>query len=271
MSTDPIEVFLARTALEAGHAIMEIYRTGFSSSQKPDLSPVTEADLAAERLILERLSAVLPGIPVVAEELEAAGKAPPVGRRFLLVDPLDGTREFIAQRNEFTTNIALIVDGRPVAGAIYAPAIERLWYAGKESYALDVVPGAPLQTSKARRIRVRSPPPSGLVVLVSRSHPDPHTESYLGRLQLTERRAVGSSLKFCLIAQGAADIYPRFGQTSEWDTAAGHAILLAAGGDVTDAGGQPLRYGNRAGGFRHHGFVARGGLRLDQAGLPLRT
>jgi 3'(2'),5'-bisphosphate nucleotidase len=271
MSAEPVELLLARTALEAGQLIMQIYRGGFSSAEKPDTSPVTEADLAAERLVIERLAAALPGIPVVAEEREAAGGGPPIGRQFVLVDPLDGTREFVAGRKEFTTNIALIVDGRPVAGVIYAPAVERLWFAARESYALDIGPGASLEPDRARPIRVRMPPSSGLVTLVSRSHPDPETESYLGRLTPAERHPMGSSLKFCTIAQGDADLYPRFGRTSEWDTAAGDAILRAAGGEVTDPQGEPLRYGNRAAGFRHCGFIARGGLRLDGAGIPFKS
>jgi 3'(2'), 5'-bisphosphate nucleotidase len=253
-----IAVALGQIAVDAGLAVMDIARQGFSASLKPDASPVTEADVAAERLIVKRLASLLPGVPIVAEECTAAGARPEVDGCFLLVDPLDGTREFIAGRSEFTVNLALIENQRPVAGAIYAPALQTLWYAGKECFSLGIGPGASLDALRARPVAVRQAPEAGLVALVSRSHYDPQTENYLKQLPTGEIRKVGSSLKFCLIAQGDADLYPRFGQTCEWDTAAGHAILAAAGGDVTAPDGLPLRYGNRAGGFRQTGFVAWG-------------
>ena len=207
-------------------------------------------------------------LAIVAEELVAAGRVPNIGNAFILADPLDGTREFVVGRKECAINLALVEDGRPVAGAIYAPLTGQLWLSGRESLALAIAPEISLAKAMAgaRRITVRSPPPSGLVALVSRSHLDPATQNYLGRLPIVERRALGSSLKFCLIAQGEADIYPRLGETCEWDTAAGHAILAAAGGVVSAPDGRPLRYGNRAGGFRHHGFVACGGFRITADG-----
>ena len=225
------------------------------------ISPVTEEDLAAEKLIVELLDTQLPGIPVVAEELVAAARAPAIGDRFILVDPLDGTREFMAHRSEFTVNLALIENSRPVAGAIYAPLLEQLWFADTESHTARIAPASPLTTAaETRRITVRPPPSAGLVALVSRSHPDPATKTYLNALPVVERRPLGSSLKFCLIAQGDADLYPRPGQTCEWDTAAGHAILAAAGGSVVAPDGRPLRYGNSAASFRQQGFVACGGF-----------
>ncbi|MGO4570831.1 3'(2'),5'-bisphosphate nucleotidase CysQ [Microvirga sp. 2TAF3] len=272
MSFDVTALLLAQIAVAAGEPIMEIYRRGFSTAWKADASPVTEADLASERLIMQRLAALFPGIPVIAEECMATGPAPVIGPQFILVDPLDGTLEFMTHGSEFTVNLALVLNGRTVAGAIYAPLQERLWFSDKESHTVKVAPGASLAAiAKARRITARIPPPSGLVALISRSHLDPATENYLSRLPITECRAMGSSLKFCLIAQGEADIYPRLNPTCEWDTAAGHAILAAAGGHVIAPDGQPLRYGNRAGGFRQQGFIACGRIRIESLGLHVRT
>ena len=267
-----IAFLLAQISVMAGGPILEILRRGFSAGRKADASPVTEADLAAEKLIVELLGTQLPGIPVVAEELVAAARAPAIGDRFILVDPLDGTREFMAHRSEFTVNLALIENGRPVAGAIYAPLLEQLWFADTESHTARIVPASPLTTAaESRRITVRPPPSAGLVALVSRSHPDPATETYLNALPVVERRPLGSSLKFCLIAQGDADLYPRPGQTCEWDTAAGHAILAAAGGSVAATDGRPLRYGNSAANFRQQGFVACGGFWVEGDRIRIRS
>jgi 3'(2'),5'-bisphosphate nucleotidase len=270
MSDEALCLCLARIAVAAGEPVAEIYASGCIARYKGDASPVTDADLAAERVILDRLAAAFPGIPVIAEECVGMGRVPPIGRCFFLVDPLDGTREFIAARTEFTVNIALIEDGRPVAGAIYAPLQRRLWFADDCAFTLPVAPGADIADVSARqRIRVRSPPPTGLVALVSRSHDDRETETWLERWPVTERRPMGSSLKFCHIAEGLADVYPRLGQTREWDTAAGHAILSAAGGDVTAPDGRSLHYGDAKSGFRRFGFVALGGLRLGAELAPL--
>ena len=177
---------------------------------------------------------------------------------FVLVDPLDGTREFIAKRDEFTINIAVIAKGRPIAGAVYAPALGQLWYSGAESFRLDVAPGSDIgQEDQAHPIKVRSPPSGGYFAVVSRSHSDPATEAFLARLSLLDRRPMGSSLKFCRIAEGSADLYVRLGPTHEWDTAAGDAILSAAGGQVVDRSGTRLRYGKtevRLPSRRLHGF-----------------
>lgn len=260
---DLVALSLGCIAVAAGAVIAEIYARGPSTAQKPDASPVTDADLAAERLIVDQLASAFPGVSVVAEELAATGRAPVIADRFILVDPLDGTREFIAGRNEFTVNLALVDGGRPVAGAIYAPPLRRLWFAGCASFTMRVAPGAQLlRIVDAERIGVRTPPVSGLVALVSRSHCDLETDAYLATLPIAERRPVGSSLKFCLIAEGAADLYPRTGPTREWDTAAGQAILMAAGGDVTALDGKPLRYGKAIEGFGQPGFVAVGGFRV---------
>jgi 3'(2'),5'-bisphosphate nucleotidase len=264
-------VRFAEIAIAAGRVIIDVRREGFATCWKADASPVTRADQAAEALILEHLEGACPDIPVVAEELVASGRVPQTGRRFILVDPLDGTREFIAGRDEFTVNLALIEDEAPVCGAVYAPALGRLWFAGREAFAMDAGSDTHVDVAAARRIQVRAAPRSGCEALVSRSHLDPQTEAYLDRLHVAARRPLGSSLKFCLIAEGEADLYPRCGPTSEWDIAAGHAILAAAGGAVVLPEGRPLRYGNRKGGFRLHGFVACGGIRLDDVDTRLVT
>jgi 3'(2'),5'-bisphosphate nucleotidase len=255
-------VEMATIAVAAGRLIMEVRREGFATCWKADASPVTKADQAAEALILERLAAACPGIPVVAEECVASGQVPLTGRRFILVDPLDGTREFIAGRDEFTVNLALIEDEKPVCGAVYAPALRRLWFAGREAFSLGQSPDEPVEFAAAGRVQVRAVLPSGPEALISRSHLDPATIGYLDRLHVAARRQIGSSVKFCLIAQGEADLYPRFGPASEWDIAAGHAILAAAGGAVILPDGAAQRYGNRDGGFRLNGFVACGDTRL---------
>ncbi len=247
-------------AEEAGRAIYGIYQTGFDVTHKSDQSPVTNADHAAEAIILRGLARHAPGIPVVAEEEVAAGRIPTVGQEFFLVDPLDGTKEFIQRRGDFTVNIALVRDATPILGVVYAPAKSQL-------FAGNVVEGAafrsavdPVSAEPALRqpIRVRQPPVEGLIVVASRSHSTPETDAYLQRYTVTDRVPIGSSLKFCLIASGEADLYPRLGPTMEWDTAAGHAVLLAAGGSVFAPGGVPLKYGKP--GFRNSNFIASGAL-----------
>lgn len=267
MSPDTLALLLAQIAIAAGGPVASAYASGCSTRWKADGSPVTEADLAAERLILKRLAAAFPEVPVAAEESVADGHRPELGPRFLLVDPLDGTREFIAGRREFTVNVAMVEDGKPTAGAIYAPLLDQVWFGGTSSYTASAAPGRDATNlTDARRIGVRVPPDTGLVALVSRSHPDPATEAYLSRMPLADCRPMGSSLKFCRIAEGLADIYPRLGGIREWDIAAGHAILQAAGGIMTAPNGTPLCYGDPAGDFRLPGFVASGGFSLADRG-----
>jgi 3'(2'), 5'-bisphosphate nucleotidase len=255
---DEIALFLARAALAAGPAVMEEYERGCEVVSKKDGSPVTAADRRAEAIICECLASLRPSPPVCAEEAMAAGAPPPVGERFLLVDPLDGTREFLAYNGEFTINVALIESGAPTAGAVYAPAIGRLWVGGDSAFACEARPGAELPGEGARRpIRTRRAPES-LVAFASRSHLDAQSDSFLKRLPIGETRFVGSSLKFCLIAEGEGDVYPRFAPTMEWDTAAGDAVLRAAGGAVLDPSGQPLRYGKVESGLRNGAFIAWG-------------
>ena len=237
---DEIALFLAEAALAAGPAVMEVYAQDCGVRAKDDGSPVTLADQRSEAIVCENLARAVPQLPVVAEESTAEGKPVACGERFLLVDPLDGTKEFIARNGEFTINVALIEKGRPIAGAVYAPALARLWFGGEAAFVCEAAVGAGLPERRAwRPIRAR-PAPAALVCLASRSHADAATEAFLGRLPVADRLSRGSSLKFCVIAEGAADVYPRFGQTMEWDTAAGDAVLRAAGGVVLDSAGAPL-------------------------------
>jgi 3'(2'), 5'-bisphosphate nucleotidase len=246
------------TAQRAGGAIMAVYATDFSVRDKADASPVTVADEAAEKIILADLALIAPGVPVVAEEAVASGQIPVVAARFFLVDPLDGTREFVSHRDEFTVNIALIEDGKPVLGVVFAPARHELYWgdvaAGKAGH-IDADPDGTMP-SMGTAIHARTPPPGGMTAVASRSHRTPETDAYLANYQVAEFRSIGSSLKFCLVAAGQADIYPRVGTTMEWDTAAGHAVLSAAGGRVTGLSGEPFMYGKP--GFKNGDFVARG-------------
>ncbi|ACK50569.1 3'(2'),5'-bisphosphate nucleotidase [Methylocella silvestris BL2] len=252
------EIF-AEIAVEAAIAVMSVYTSDAHARHKPDKSPVCDADEYAEAIILERLAERLPAYPVLAEEASAHGKKTVEGASFILVDPVDGTREFLQHSGEFTINIALIVDGAPVAGVVYAPALGRIWIGGAVATSCLVEPGAPLPPPAERRaIHVRTAPSHGLTALASRSHLDAETEAFLASLPIHERRAAGSSLKFCTVAEGDADVYPRFGQTMEWDTAAGDAILRAAGGIVLDGERHPLQYGKAGRQFRNGPFIAWG-------------
>ncbi len=256
----PIEiaVFLADAAVAAGPAVMDVYEQGADVEVKDDGSPVTLADRRAEAIICDRLARAVPTMPVVAEESTAAGAPVATGGRFVLVDPLDGTKEFIARNGEFTINVALIENGRPIAGAVYAPALGRLWFGGDQAFVCQAAVGACLPDRQKWRLIHARRATGALVVMASRSHADSQTEAFLQRLPIAERRTRGSSLKFCVIAEGQADVYPRFGPTMEWDTAAGDAVLRAAGGVVLDPSGAPLAYGKTASGLRNGAFVAWG-------------
>ncbi|HZZ62402.1 MAG TPA: 3'(2'),5'-bisphosphate nucleotidase CysQ [Roseiarcus sp.] len=257
-SADEIAVFLADGAVAAGPAVMDVYEQGGDVWSKSDGSPVTVADQRAEAIVCEKLSQAFPPTPIIAEESMSLGKPAAVADRFLLVDPLDGTKEFLARNGEFTINIALIRKGLPVAGAVYAPALGRLWFGGEHAFVCEAPVGGGLPNRDAwRPITVRQAP-EALVVLASRSHGDSQTEAFLSRLPIAERRSRGSSLKFCVIAEGLADVYPRFGPTMEWDTAAGDAVLRAAGGVVLDPSDASLVYGKTADGLRNGPFVAWG-------------
>jgi 3'(2'), 5'-bisphosphate nucleotidase len=244
-------------AREAGKAILEVYASGFVVRAKGDASPVTDADVRAEDLILRRLRALEPRLPIVAEEQVAAGRNPEIGGRFWLVDPLDGTREFVSRNGEFTVNIALIDGGVPVLGVVLAPVLGRLFAGGEGLGAIEETDASPAHPDgrRRRRIACRPPPPEGLTVLASRSHGDVKAlQRFLAGYPVRAVVSAGSSLKLCLLAAGEADLYPRLGRTMEWDIAAGHAVLRAAGGEVRQLDGLPLRYGKL--GFENPHFVA---------------
>lgn len=244
---------VSTVAIDAGRLVMEVYNSDFAVTAKDDKSPVTEADVRAERYILEQLHRLTPDIPVISEEASAAGHQPEVGELFWLVDPLDGTKEFIRRNGEFTVNLGLIHDGMPILGVVHAPAIG-------QSYR-----GAGAATAQRRlgdgewqRIRCRRAPDDGLTVLSSRSHgTGAQLDAWLAAHHIAGQVTAGSSLKFCVLAAGEADAYPRFGPTCEWDTAAAHAVLLAAGGSVVEAeDGLPLSYGKA--GYLNPFFIAWG-------------
>ncbi len=237
-----IRALFEALALPAGRRILEVRAGGFATELKQDESPVTAADREAEQIILEGLRRELPDIPVVAEE-EAAGGAEygPTPREFILVDPLDGTREFVNGNGDFTVNIALIRDGAPVVGVVYAPVSRKL-YAGAQGRAELVVSSEDHHALGRQPIRTRAVPQNPVIV-ASRSHRTPETDAFIARYPGADLVSVGSSLKFCLLAAGEADIYPRCGPTMQWDTAAGDAVLRAAGGMTTTFEGAPLVYG----------------------------
>ena len=240
--SDPALAALIQASLAGARAVMEVYATDFSVERKADDSPVSEADRLAEMAILERLAVDFPDIPVVAEEAVSAGQLPDIGSRFFLVDPLDGTKEFISRNGEFTVNIGLIEDGVPVMGIVLAPALG-LAYCGKGSGAWRGGLGGDFQEIRDwRDMRARASAPQPVAV-ASRSHSNPATEDALAKAHAGDRRSIGSSLKFCLVAEGEADFYPRMGPTMEWDTAAGDAVLRSAGGRVVTLDGEALCYG----------------------------
>ena len=259
-SMSPFAAELGRIAHEAGRLILKHYAHASEVRTKADSSPVTKADEEAEALILARLAKLEPRIPVIAEESVAKGHVPTFGSRFFLVDPLDGTKEFLQRNGEFTVNIALIENGRPMAGVVIAPAKARAFIGDGEHGAFELAApeDLPLETDAAQSISARKAPSDGLVAVVSRTHRDTKTDQYLSSYHITNLVAAGSSLKFCLVATGEADIYPRHGTTMEWDTAAGQAVLEAAGGSVTTLEGDALTYGKVDRGFVNPHFVARG-------------
>ena len=242
---------LADAAREAGEAILEVVRRGFDVEAKRDASPVTEADRAAELIILAALARAAPGLPVIAEEEVAAGRIPAHGDTFFLVDPLDGTKEFVRGGDDYTVNIGLIEAGQPAVGVVFAPATGHL-YGGRVGEGAWLIEGS---SRSAIQTRERG---AEIAAVASKSHLNQATVDYLeSAVGACDRVSVGSSLKFCIVAEGKADIYPRLSPTSEWDTAAGHAVLLAAGGRVDGPDGGPLRYGKPA--FLNRAFVATSG------------
>lgn len=238
------------TARRAGAIVMRHYNEGVAVEHKADASPVTAADREAESLILDELASIAPDIPVISEEAAADGKLPPPSTRFFLVDALDGTKEFIRRGSDFTVNIALIDDTVPLMGVIYAPVPDRLFYSWGPGEAHEV------RKSGAPRPLIARERPQNPIIVASRSHRDPKTQTYIESYDAPELISAGSSLKFCLVAAGEADIYPRFAPTMEWDTGAGHAILLHAGGQMKRLDGSDFLYGKSEADYLNPGFLA---------------
>ena len=257
---------LTKIISHAAAAVVAIDQSKAEWRAKSDLSPVSAADEAANRVIIEGLSRLLPGVPIVSEEdTEREGPSTP-SACFALVDPLDGTREFLAGRDEFTVNIAIVIDARSVVGLIAAPALGLVWrgIVGRGTERLHLPAGAePHQASKICPVRTRQARPEGFVAAISRTHFDAQTDVFLQQLPIAARVSCGSSLKFCRIAEGSVDLYARLAQTCEWDVAAGHAIVAAAGGVVAAPDGADLLYG-RTDDFHIPAFIAWGDLEAAQ-------
>lgn len=247
MNHEALAEHLLPVAREAGAVILDIRKKGARAESKADGSPVTDADRMAEQIILPALAHVAPGVAVVSEE-NVQSHTIEAPERFFLVDPLDGTKEFLKEdgKGAFTVNIALVEQGVPVFGIVYAPALGRLFHGSIRLGAFE----------NGRPVRVRAVPSTGPVAVASASHRDEATNNWLAENGIDQTVSIGSSLKFCLLAAGEADVYPRFGPTMEWDTAAGDAVLRAAGGAVTMPDGRPFPYGKP--GYRNGAFVARG-------------
>jgi 3'(2'), 5'-bisphosphate nucleotidase len=242
----------------AAEAIVKARAGALATRHKADRSPVTAADEASEAVILEGLARLLPGIPVVSEEAGATAEL--AGDAYFLVDPLDGTRELVAGRDEFCVNIALVLAGRARLGLIGSPALGLIWRTGAQgAERLTLAAGAePKSATERSAIRTRPWPQTGAIAAISRSHLDPRTQAFLERLPPTERVASGSALKLCRVAEGTADVYPRLAEVCQWDLAAGDAIVTAAGGLVTTPEGAPLTYDMTSEGFLVDGFIAWG-------------
>ena len=261
---------LVKVSVDAGVVIMEIYNaaSGIETDTKSDDSPVTLADQKAEDIILAVLKEVAPNVPVLAEESVAAGNIPDVGDEFFLVDPLDGTKEFIKKGTDFTVNIALIQNGRPVMGVVYAPARSHIWVAEGPATAweAEVAPGGAVPAAADRKpMKIRALPEAGVTAVASKSHRTPETDEFLGKFKVAELVSMGSSLKFCMIAAGDADLYPRLGRTMEWDTGAAHAVISAAGGRVLTLEGIDLTYGKKERGYDNPHFVVYGDVEPPKA------
>jgi len=260
MSADLVDL-MNRAAIAAAEAIMGVYRREFAAMEKTDGSPVTEADQEAERIILAHLAQT--GLPVLAEESVAAGRIPELGSRYFVVDPLDGTKEFLKRNGEFTVNIALCEDGHPIRGVVLAPATGDIYWGGPEgAHYGRVVEGSVIDM---RVLKVLDGGP--LRIVASRSHGHAALGELCDALEVAEDVSVGSSLKFCLLARGEAQLYPRFTPTSEWDTAAGQAVLQAAGGIVIDMDGEALTCGHRDRAFLNGWFVAAASETLARRAL----
>jgi 3'(2'), 5'-bisphosphate nucleotidase len=246
---------LTQAVADAAEAILAIGRDAIDVRTKANATPVTAADERSQALLIEAVARLMPGVDVVAEEMASLPTLP--GDPFVLIDPLDGTKEYVAGSSEYTVNLAVVAGGRPVAGFLAVPAAGMLYrgLAGRGAERLSLAAG---RIGEPEPIRARSAPRGSLVGTVSRSHLDPQTVALLERLGVATRLPCGSALKFCRVAEGAADIYPRLATTCEWDVAAGHALVEAAGGAVTGPSGAPFRYGNAAAHYRIDAFIAWG-------------
>lgn len=248
---------LIRAILDAGNVVMDIFNSDFEVFGKQDMSPVTEADRLGEEMITDTLGNIAPLIPIVGEEAKSEGHCPDIsGGLFWLVDPLDGTKEFVKKGSDFTVNIGLIKDGLPLAGYVLAPALGKLYWGvvGEGAWVADVVDG---DIANQQAISTRPSDPDNLVIVASKSHRSVELEAWLAHFPKADHVSIGSSLKLCLLATGEADLYPRLGPTCEWDTAAAHAVLLAAGGVVEVNGGSPLTYAKDLKTFLNPWFLCR--------------
>lgn len=254
--TQDLLALMLDAARAASTAIMDVYLSDFEHVSKADGSPVTVADQRAEAIILEKLAST--GIPVLAEESAAAGVVPTLGERFFVVDPLDGTKEFLKRNGEFTVNIALCEGGKPTYGVVLAPATGATFVASPDTGAVEI-------TNRDEHLALRTVPDGPMRVVASRSHGHDALDGFCQTFQVIEDVSVGSSLKFCLVAKGEAQLYPRFTPTSEWDTAAGQAVLESAGGSVVCLDGSPLRYG-KGGDNLNPFFIAAATAELAQRG-----
>ncbi len=265
-SPDTLEALvpdLIETMLEAGRVVMEVFETDFEVFGKDDKSPVTEADRRGEAIINVALARIAPDIPIVGEEAKSEGHCPDIsGGVFWLVDPLDGTKEFVKRGSDFTVNIGLIRDGTPIAGFVLAPALKKLYWGivGKGAWIADV-PATGI--SNTQPIATRAADPDNLTIVASKSHRSPELEAWLAHFPKADHVSIGSSLKLCLLATGEADLYPRLGPTCEWDTAAAHAVLVAAGGHVDVTGGTPLTYAKNLATFLNPWFLCRADADFD--------
>lgn len=247
---------LADAVSAAGRLLIERRADPGAVRVKPDGSPVSDADERAQDLLVARVAHIAPGVPIAAEECFDPKAALGADGLHLLIDPIDGTKEFLSGRSDFTVNIAMVARGTPVLGCVYAPARGRIYLAGAEAQSARLKPGDRVSSSELVAISTRAIPEDGPSALVSRAHLDDKTREFLDSISVSHRHGLGSSLKFCLIAEAKADLYPRLAPTMEWDTAAGHAVLAAAGGAVLTPNGAPLRYGKPS--RRHNGFIAWG-------------
>lgn len=262
---DSLAMELATIASLAGAAVMKVYQDGFEVIDKDDGSPLTKADLAADEVVAEGLAAIAPDIPILSEESAETVDPKSLGDVFFVVDPLDGTREFVAKNGDFSVNIALVEHGIPIVGVVYAPAHKKMWLAGDTAYASHVIPGDTVDRSSVRAINTCLQPHKPVRAVASRSHRDKKTDAFLHKLTKCDTVSIGSALKFCLVAEGEADVYPRYSPTMVWDTAAGIAVLQAAGGMVLDEDDVPLRVRHGKNGWRNGAFTAWGCSQIKES------